>query len=93
MSTSAPKTRRKPALPRDPELVAFCENIGVNIRRYRKLRGLTARQLAAAANVHYVTLSKAERGKFTISTVLLDSLATALGVDSAVLLATAQKPK
>ena len=51
------------------------------IRVYRDHRGLTQKQLAAAAGINPVYLSQIETGKRTGSTRTLVSVADALGVD------------
>lgn len=56
-------------------------NVGKNIARIRKQRGLTQHQLAAAANVSRSMLAQVETGKERGSTVWVGSVARALGVD------------
>jgi transcriptional regulator with XRE-family HTH domain len=56
------------------------ENVGPNLRRLRRQRDLTQRQLAGFAGIHQAHLSDIERG-LRPKSALLDRLARALGVD------------
>lgn len=60
------------------------DTVGANIARIRHQRGMTQGQLARAANVGRATLSTVENGA-SASTVWIGSVATALGVDAAIL--------
>lgn len=57
--------------------------VGLNLQRPRRERGLSQEELAHAANVHQTCVSDLERGKRNPSIVILNQLATALGVDLA----------
>ena len=51
-----------------------------NLRRYRNERGLSVRDLAVEAGVHYVSIVRLENGKFDPRLSTLRKLAKALGV-------------
>ncbi len=63
------------------------QRLGATIRQYRKQRGLTQRALAARLGVHYMYMSKIERGHHTVGVLLLLGLAQALDIPPAHLLA------
>ena len=54
---------------------------GANVRRLRKMSGLTLPQLAADAKLSRGTLSKIENGKGNPTYSTINSLAIALGVE------------
>jgi transcriptional regulator with XRE-family HTH domain len=62
------------------------DRVSANIRRLRKVNGLSQEQLAEAATFHRTYVSQLERGVTNISINGLERLAQALGVDVAALL-------
>ena len=56
------------------------ETVGVVIRRERRMRRLTLREVAARAATSLVYLSEIERGKKYPSALVLERLAAALGL-------------
>ena len=69
------------------------ETLGATIRRLRKQKGLTQRQLAEAVGIDFTYLSKIENGKlpYTPSAGTLKRLAAELGADELELLRLADK--
>lgn len=63
------------------------EIVGANIRRYRKLRGLTQEQLAMSADLDLRYLGGIERGEHNPTVSVLGRLAEALEVHPADFLA------
>lgn len=64
------------------------KRVGVNIQRLRRDAGLSQEELGDRAEVHQTYLSQVEGGKRNPSVDVLERLATALGVDIAVLFST-----
>lgn len=64
----------------------FINNIGKRIRKYRRQRKLSQKELAKLVNVDVCTVSLYERGKFRPSAWAIVELAKALGVTTDVLL-------
>ena len=60
--------------------------LGVNVRHYRKLKGLTQEQLAAEAGMERSYVSDLERGTRNPSVLALGRLADALDVEPSKLL-------
>lgn len=60
--------------------------LGMNVRRHRKLKGLSQEKLALEAGVERSYVSDLERGTRNPSVRLLGRLAVALGVEPAALL-------
>jgi len=56
------------------------KQIGENIRKFRKKRGLTQERLAEKANLHSVYISQVERADRAITIETLLKIAKALGV-------------
>ncbi len=50
------------------------------LREWRTRRGLTLKELAARADVSYVTISRIETGRMSPTVATLEKLAKALGV-------------
>ncbi|MGW2666107.1 helix-turn-helix domain-containing protein [Nocardia tengchongensis] len=63
------------------------DSVGARIARYRKIKGLTAQQLATAASVGYSTLRQVEAGHSSPSTFWVGRIADALGIDASKLYA------
>ncbi|WP_028478074.1 helix-turn-helix domain-containing protein [Nocardia sp. CNY236] len=63
------------------------DSVGARIARYRKIKGLTAQQLAAAAHVGHSTLRQVESGHSSPSTFWVGRIADALGIDASKLYA------
>ena len=61
--------------------------LGVNVRHYRKLKGMTQEQLAVEAGMERSYVSDLERGTRNPSVMALGRLADALGVRPDALLA------
>ncbi|MEV0467856.1 helix-turn-helix transcriptional regulator [Nocardia tengchongensis] len=61
------------------------DSVGRRIAKYRKLRGMTQVQLAAAAGVGKQTLAKVESGHAAASPIWVGYIANTLGVESALL--------
>lgn len=55
-------------------------NLGHQVRRYRRQRGLTQAELAHRMGVHRVYVSRIESGRVGVSAATLVRLAEALGV-------------
>ena len=60
--------------------------LGENVRRYRKLKGMTQEQLAAEAGMERSYVSDLERGTRNPTVSALGRLADALGIESYLLL-------
>lgn len=60
--------------------------LGTELRRYRKLRGISAQALAEKAGVAVATVFNVEHGRFTPSWFVLTCLAEALDLDCSVTL-------
>jgi transcriptional regulator with XRE-family HTH domain len=60
--------------------------LGTNVRRYRKLRGMSQEELSLEAGMKRSYVSDLERGTRNPSVRALGRLATALGVEPATLL-------
>ena len=60
--------------------------LGVNVRHYRKLKGMTQEQLAAAAAMERSYVSDLERGTRNPSVAALGRIAKALGIQPHLLL-------
>ena len=56
---------------------------GLGVQQLRRARGLSQEDLAHAARIHQTYLSGVESGKRNPTVVVLDRIATALGVDIA----------
>lgn len=69
-----------------PSLSSARERLAANIRRLRKMQGLSQEQLAEAAELHRTYVSQLERGITNISIGGLERLAQTLGVDISELL-------
>ncbi|MEU0871671.1 helix-turn-helix domain-containing protein [Nocardia brasiliensis] len=63
------------------------DSVGARIARYRKIKGLTAQQLAAKAGVGHSTLRQVEAGHASPSTFWAGRIADALGIDASKLYA------
>ena len=57
--------------------------VGLNLQKARRDRGVSQEELAHLAKVHQIYLSGVELGKRNPSIVVLDRIATALGLDIA----------
>jgi transcriptional regulator with XRE-family HTH domain len=66
---------------------ALSQRFGATVRQYRKQRRLTQRELAARIGLHYMSMSKIERGQRNIGVLLLLRLAHALDMPASSLLA------
>lgn len=60
--------------------------LGVNVRYYRKLKGLTQEQLAAEAGMERSYVSDLERGVRNPTVAAVGRLASALGIEPSCLL-------
>ncbi|RJO74195.1 XRE family transcriptional regulator [Nocardia panacis] len=58
------------------------DSVGARIARYRKIKGMTAQQLATAAGVGHSTLRQVETGHSGPSTFWVGRIADALGIDA-----------
>jgi transcriptional regulator with XRE-family HTH domain len=56
---------------------------GSRLRAWREIRGLSVRQLAEAADMHYSALSRIEHGHQSLRAEQLERLAHALGISEA----------
>jgi putative transcriptional regulator len=56
-------------------------SIGSNVRKYRKLKGLTQKELARKVSISRSFLSEIENGKYDIRLSLLDKICEVLGCD------------
>lgn len=61
--------------------------VGINTRRFRKERGLSQEALAFECGLHRTYISGVERGIRNPTVVILDQIATALGIPACRLLA------
>ncbi len=61
------------------------QKVGKNIKKYRKLRGISQEELADKVKIHYTTLSRIERGESNPPVQTIDKIAKALGVSTKVL--------
>lgn len=61
----------------------ICKILGTNIKKYRKLRGLTQEKLAEAVELEIRTLSLVETGKSFVSSKTLSNLSAVLDVKPA----------
>lgn len=68
-------------------------HVGANIAKYRRMRGLTQTQLAAAAHVSRSMLAQVETGQSQASTVWIGSVANALKIDSSRLYGNGSEPE
>ena len=59
------------------------KKFGVNVKAYRKMKGLTLIQLAELVQVDYTTISKIERGLINTTVTMVARIAKALEVDEA----------
>ena len=59
----------------------ICALVGRNVRRHRQAAGLTQEALAFRANLDRTYLSDIERGIRNPSLLMMQDLATALGID------------
>ena len=59
----------------------ICALVGRNVRRHRQTAGLTQEALAFRANLDRTYLSDIERGIRNPSLLMMQDLATALGID------------
>jgi transcriptional regulator with XRE-family HTH domain len=57
------------------------KRIGLAVQRFRREKGLSQEELAHRAQIHQTYLSGVEGGKRNPSILVLDRIATALGVD------------
>jgi transcriptional regulator with XRE-family HTH domain len=57
--------------------------VGLNLQKARRRRGVSQEELAHLAKVHQTYLSGVELGKRNPSIMVLDRIATALGIDVA----------
>ena len=57
--------------------------VGLNVQKARRARGVSQEELAHLAKVHQTYLSGVELGKRNPSILVLDRIASALGVDIA----------
>ena len=57
--------------------------VGLNVQKARRARGVSQEELAHLAEMHQTYLSGVERGKRNPSILVLDRIATALGLDIA----------
>jgi transcriptional regulator with XRE-family HTH domain len=62
------------------------EKFGNNLRRLRKAKGLTLRDLSAACNIDYSNILKIEQGKINITFTSIIDLASALELNPSALL-------
>lgn len=67
--------------------------LGVNVRYYRKLKGMTQEQLAAEAGMERSYVSDLERGTRNPSVLALGRLADALCIEASLLLASKKSEK
>ena len=58
------------------------QEVGANIRQYRKLRGLTQAQLAEMAHISTMSVRRYESGEREVSENTLRTIAFVLGVDA-----------
>jgi len=56
------------------------KKVGINIRKYRQIKGLTQEQLAFEANLHRAYIGHIERGEKNIGLINLEKIAKTLGV-------------
>jgi len=68
--------------------VSLTETLGANVRHYRKARGLSQEQFAAAAGLSPAMMGKIERGETMPSFDSVEKIAAALDVPEAALFAT-----
>jgi transcriptional regulator with XRE-family HTH domain len=65
--------------PRDPATIL---NFGKNVRKQRKLKGVTMVELAEKCGVEYTTISKIERGLINTTVSMTAIIAKALDIDA-----------
>lgn len=62
------------------------KRVGQNVKKYRKIKGISQEELAFEAGLHRTYLSGVERGVRNPTVVILAKIAKALGVSSGALL-------
>ena len=83
-ATQTPAAASRVRAPRSPARLRPRGGLGGYLNELRRERGLTVRQLAAAAGVHHTYVSKLERGdRQAPEEPVVESLAAALGVSPA----------
>lgn len=65
----------------NPRVQEAIEKLGLNVRKYRLMRGMTMVKLSEACNLEYTTISKIERGIINTSVSTIVILAKALNVE------------
>jgi transcriptional regulator with XRE-family HTH domain len=70
----------------NPRVQEAIEKLGMNVRKYRLMRGMTMVKLSEACNLEYTTISKIERGIINTSVSTLVILTKALDVTASQLL-------
>ena len=84
------KNRVKPSLAQIPKIIEFLgrdpfeketENLGDNIREYRRVHGLTQKKLAEQLEIDQTTLSAWETGQYLPPKQQLGKLSSLLGVE------------
>jgi len=56
------------------------KRLGINIRRYREMKGWSQEQLALEADLHRAYIGQIERGEKNIGLVNLEKIANALNI-------------
>jgi len=59
----------------------ICKEFGENVRKYRKIRGISQEKLAELTGLHRTYISSLERGKRSISLKNIQKISEALRVD------------
>jgi transcriptional regulator with XRE-family HTH domain len=66
-------------------MTEFLKMVGVRVRYFRKLKGLTQEELAEKAEVHYTYIGGIERGERNISLETFEKISNALNVPPSVI--------
>jgi transcriptional regulator with XRE-family HTH domain len=66
--------------------VALRHRFALNVRHFRKKRGMTQRELADAAGVGRTFVSQVERGRFSVTLETMGAISSALGISPTLLI-------
>lgn len=82
MSSEKPGDDHRPTQPlQDDHIIERLRGLGVRVAELRRAAGLTQVELAKSSAVHFMTISRLERGTQNVSVAVVWRLAHALGVE------------